>query len=347
MSKWYQLSGSENDTAICTKVALARNIAGHNFTIRLSTQEKDQIAEEVENALEQQLPGKFEATRMKDFPRDAAISLAERGTVSPEFISSTEGRTFITSRDESLTVMVCEEDHLKIQAMLPGLELDKSYALADQLDTVLDESLGFSFDKKLGYLTQCPTNIGTAMRASVMLQLPVLHIRGTISNLARTVSKLGLRLTGSFGVGSRPVGSLYTLSNQMTLGISEEAALANLKSFSLSIIQQERDAREELMSNLRFQDMLWRSYGTLKNARVMSYSEFMEALSVVRIGIANGEIDLPMTRANELIFSQQPATLNSESDDELDRQKRDELRAREIRGIFEDKAPEPPRQIDE
>ena len=347
MSKWYQLSGSENDTAICTKVALARNIAGHNFTIRLSTQEKDQIAEEVENALEQQLPGKFEATRMKDFPRDAAISLAERGTVSPEFISSTEGRTFITSRDESLTVMVCEEDHLKIQAMLPGLELDKSYALADQLDTVLDESLGFSFDKKLGYLTQCPTNIGTAMRASVMLQLPALHIRGTISNLARTVSKLGLRLTGSFGVGSRPGGSLYTLSNQMTLGISEEAALANLKSFSLSIIQQERDAREELMSNLRFQDMLWRSYGTLKNARVMSYSEFMEALSVVRIGIANGEIDLPMTRANELIFSQQPATLNSESDDELDRQKRDELRAREIRGIFEDKAPEPPRQIDE
>ncbi len=347
MSKWYQLSGSENDTAICTKVALARNIAGHNFTIRLSTQEKDQIAEEVENALEQQLPGKFEATRMKDFPRDAAISLAERGTVSPEFISSTEGRTFITSRDESLTVMVCEEDHLKIQAMLPGLELDKSYALADQLDTVLDESLGFSFDKKLGYLTQCPTNIGTAMRASVMLQLPALHIRGTISNLARTVSKLGLRLTGSFGVGSRPVGSLYTLSNQMTLGISEEAALANLKSFSLSIIQQERDAREELMSNLRFQDMLWRSYGTLKNARVMSYSEFMEALSVVRIGIANGEIDLPMTRANELIFSQQPATLNSESDDELDRQKRDELRAREIRGIFEDKAPEPPRQINE
>ena len=347
MSKWYQLSGSENDTAICTKVALARNIAGPNFTIRLSTQEKDQIAEEVENALEQQLPGKFEATRMKDFPRDAAISLAERGTVSPEFISSTEGRTFITSRDESLTVMVCEEDHLKIQAMLPGLELDRSYALADQLDTVLDESLGFSFDKKLGYLTQCPTNIGTAMRASVMLQLPALHIRGTISNLARTVSKLGLRLTGSFGVGSRPVGSLYTLSNQMTLGISEEAALANLKSFSLSIIQQERDAREELMSNLRFQDMLWRSYGTLKNARVMSYSEFMEALSVVRIGIANGEIDLPMTRANELIFSQQPATLNSESDDELDRQKRDELRAREIRGIFEDKAPEPPRQIDE
>ena len=347
MSKWYQLSGSENDTAICTKVALARNIAGHNFTIRLSTQEKDQIAEEVENAQEQQLPGKFEATRMKDFPRDAAISLAERGTVSPEFSSSTEGRTFITSRDESLTVMVCEEDHLKIQAMLPGLELDKSYALADQLDTVLDESLGFSFDKKLGYLTQCPTNIGTAMRASVMLQLPALHIRGTISNLARTVSKLGLRLTGSFGVGSRPVGSLYTLSNQMTLGISEEAALANLKSFSLSIIQQERDAREELMSNLRFQDMLWRSYGTLKTARVMSYSEFMEALSVVRIGIANGEIDLPMTRANELIFSQQPATLNSESDDELDRQKRDELRAREIRGIFEDKAPEPPRQIDE
>lgn len=334
MTKWYQLSGSENDVAVCTKIALARNLSGHNFTIRLDTEEKEQIAHEVQDVLDEKLPGKFYTTKMSDFSQYAAISLAERELVSPEFVSSSEGRTFISTPDESLSMMICEEDHVKIQALLPGLELDKSYALADQLDTILDESLGFSFDKKLGYLTQCPTNIGTAMRASVMLQLPALHIRGSISQMARTVSKLGLRLTGAFGEGASPVGSLYTLSNQVTLGISEEAALANLKSFSLSIIQQERDAREELMSNLRFQDMLWRSYGTLRNARVMSYDEFMEALSVVRIGIAAGQIPVPMTDANRLIFTMQPATLNTEVGQPMDRQTRDATRAEKIREIF-------------
>ncbi len=336
MTKWYQLSGSENDVAICTKIALARNLAGHNFTIRLNTEEKEQIAEEVRTALEEKLPGKFYATRMSDLSQTAAISLAERELVSPEFVSSAEGRTFFSTPDESLSMMICEEDHLKIQALLPGLELDRSYELADHLDSMLDDSLGYSFDKKLGYLTQSPTNIGTAMRATVMLQLPALHIHGNISYIARTVSKLGLRLTGAFGEGANPVGSLYTLSNQVTLGISEEAALANLKSLSLSIIQQEREAREELMENLRFQDMLWRSVGTLKSARVMSYDEFLEALSVARLGISSGELNLSMEDANQLIFTMQPATLASSQSTPLDRQERDVKRAEEIREIFKD-----------
>ncbi len=334
IKKWYQLTGSENDTAVCTRVALSRNLSSHRFTILLDSAEKSQIAQEVMQVLNEQLPGKFFATSMGDFSRDDAISLAERGVVSPEFVTNTEGRTFIGTADESLSIMVCEEDHLKIQGMLPGLETEKAYQLADQLDTILDGALGFSFDKKLGYLTQRPTNIGTAMRASVMLQLPALHIKGNMRNFAATVSKLGLRLTGSFGEGANSIGSLYTLSNQMTLGISEEAALANLQSFSLSIIQQERDAREELMQNLRFQDMLWRSVGTLKSARVMSYDEFMEALSIARIGVAAGEIDLPMTELNQLIFRMQPANLNAANGKHLDRQARDAQRAEKIREIF-------------
>lgn len=334
MTKWYQLSGRENDVAVSTKIALARNLHNHVFTARMDAEEKEQIAQAVETALEENLPQKFYATRMSSLSRDAAISLAERGLVSPEFVSSAEGRTFLSTPDESLSMMICEEDHLKIQALLPGLELDRSYELADRLDTILDGALGFSFDKKLGYLTQCPTNIGTAMRASVMLQLPGLRLRGSISHLANTVSKLGLRLTGAFGEGANPVGSLYSLSNQVTLGISEEAALSNLQSFSLSIIQQEREARAELMESLRFQDMLWRSYGTLKNARVMSFDEFMEALSIVKIGIAAGEIDLSLTEANQIIFTMQPATLNTEFGTTLDRQIRDAKRAEKVRELF-------------
>lgn len=334
MTKWYQLSGTENDVAVSSKVALARNLRDHVFTVRLSTEEKVQIAEDVATAIRDNLPNKFITTPMGDLSRYAAISLAERNLVSPEFVSSAEGRTFLMTPDESLSLMICEEDHVKIQSILPGLELTKAYELSDRMDTILDDALGFSFDEKLGYLTQCPTNVGTAMRASVILQLPALRILGRMKHLSNTVSRLGLILTGAYGEGDNPSGSLYLLTNQVTLGISEEAALQNLNSIALSVIEQEREARRELLDNLKFQDMLWRSFGTLKNARVISFSEFMEALSVVKIGIAGGEIQLPMTDVNELIFSMQPATLNATKDTALTREERDALRAEAVRAVF-------------
>ncbi len=327
MTKWYMLSGNENDVAVSSKVSLARNLRDHVFTNRLSTEEKDKIADEVSAVIFEELPEKFVLTHMNTLSRYAAISLAERDLVSPEFVSVQEGRSFLTTPDESLSLMICEEDHVKIQALLPGLELTRSYELADRLDTILDEALGFSFDTKLGYLTQCPTNIGTAMRGSVVLQLPAMRILGRIRHLSNTVSRLGLVLSGAYG-------SLYLLTNQVTLGISEEAALGNLDALAKSIIEQEREARKELMENLSFQDMLWRSYGTLKSARVMSFQEFMEALSVVKVGIAAGEFDLPMNTVNELIFSLQPATLNTEAGEDLSRQERDALRAEKVRAIF-------------
>lgn len=334
MTKWYMLSGNENDVAVSSKVSLARNLRDHVFTNRLSTEEKDQIADEVSEVIFRELPEKFVMTRMNTLSRYAAISLAERDLVSPEFVSVQEGRSFLTTPDESLSVMICEEDHVKIQALLPGLELTRSYELADRLDTMLDEVLGFSFDNKLGYLTQCPTNIGTAMRGSVVLQLPAMRILGRIRHLSNTVSRLGLVLTGAYGEGDSPIGSLYLLTNQVTLGISEEAALSNLDALAKSIIEQEREARKELMENLQFQDMLWRSYGTLRSARVMSFQEFMEALSVVKVGIAAGEFDLPMNTVNELIFAMQPATLNTEAGEDLTRQERDALRAEKVRTVF-------------
>ncbi|MBO7689757.1 MAG: ATP--guanido phosphotransferase [Clostridia bacterium] len=334
MTKWYMLAGKENDVAVSSKVSLARNLRDHVFTSRLTTEEKEQIAGEVEAAVGESLQGKFVTTRMDSLSRYAAISLAERDLVSPEFVSAQEGRTFLMTPDESLSLMVCEEDHVKIQALLPGLELDRAFELADQMDTILDDALGFSFDPKLGYLTQCPTNIGTAMRASVVLQLPAMRILGRVRHLSNTVSRLGLVLTGAYGEGDTPVGSLYLLTNSVTLGISEEAALGNLSSLALSIIEQEREARKELMENLSFQDLLWRSYGTLKSARVMSFREFMEALSVVKVGIASGEFDIPMNTVNELIFSMQPATLNTTAGKALDRQERDVLRAETVRELF-------------
>ncbi len=335
MSRWYQLAGAENDVIISTKVTIARNVKGYSFTVRLSPEEKLEIADKVTSVLDQSLPEKFVSTRMSDMRRDAVISLAERNLVSPEFVSNAEGRTLISTPDESLSIMICEEDHLKIQALLPGLELEKSYELSNTLDDILDDALGFSFDESLGYLTQCPTNIGTAMRASVTLQLPALRAKGQIGRLAATVSKLGLVLTGAYGEGDDPTGDLYQLCNQVTLGISEQAAIENLKSISLSIIEQERILRAELMNSLKFQDTFWRSYGILKNARVISFEEFMAAASVIKVGTASGELEIPNERINELVFTMQPATLNALYGEALDRQVRDAKRAEHIRAVFE------------
>ena len=334
MSKWYQLTGAENDVVISTKVAIARNVKGYNFTIKLSKDEKNEIAEKVTAVLDEQLPMKFISTRMSDIDRDVAISLAERNLVSPEFVSSVEGRSFLTTADESLSIMLCEEDHLKIQGLLPGLELSKAYELANTLDNMLDEYLLFSFDKKLGYLTQCPTNIGTAMRASVTMQLPALRMKGQISRLSAMVSKLGLVLTGAYGEGDKPIGNLYQLCNQVTLGISEKAAIENLKSISLSIIEQERALRHELMKSLDFEDTFWRAYGVVKNARVMTFEEFMEAMSIIKVGITAGEVNLSCEKINELIFTMQPATLNVLYSERLDRRVRDSKRAEHVRNTF-------------
>ena len=335
MNKWFKLQGAENDVVISTKITIARNVKGYNFTIKLSDDKKYEIADKIDAILDKKLPGKFVSTPMDEVGRDLQISLAERGLVSPEFISFSEGRTLVTTEDESLSIMVCEEDHLKIQSLLPGLELQKAYELSNTLDTLLDEELGFSFDKKLGYLTQCPTNIGTAMRASVTLQLPALSMRGQISRLQNTVAKLGIVLTGAYGEAEDPIGCLYQLSNQVTLGISEQAAIENLRSISLSLIEQERAARLELMNSLKFQDILWRSYGTLKNARVLTFGEFMEALAIVKVGVSAGEIKLSNECLNELIFTMQPATLNVEFGQSLDRSVRDARRAEAIRKVFD------------
>ena len=172
--------------------------------------------------------------------------------------------------------------------MQAGLELDRAYRTADELDTALDSRLHFAFDDRLGYLTQCPTNLGTGMRASLMLHLPALQDGGAIQQLANTVSKLGLTIRGLYGEGSKPEGAIYQLSNQVTLGISESAAIENLKGIAAQIIREERAGREELCRNPHFEDRVWRSLGILRTARLLRGDEFMSLISNLRVGVSLG-----------------------------------------------------------
>ena len=204
--------------------------------------------------------------------------------------------------------------------------------LADELDTRLDEELHFAFDDRLGYLTQCPTNLGTGMRASLMLHLPALQERGALQQLANTVAKLGLTIRGLYGEGSRSEGAIYQLSNQVSLGISEQAAIENLKGIAAQIIREERAAREQLKKDSRFEDRVWRSLGILCTARLLTGDEFMALISNLRVGVSLGCLEgVNLDVIGGLINDVQPATLMADAGEELEPAQRDALRARIVR----------------
>lgn len=335
MNKWYVENGTEGDIVISTRVRLARNLEDYPFPCRLTVKGKEKVCEEIKNAILADDSWGFGYTQMKDFTRAQAVSLAERHLISPEFASDRAGRALLLTDDEAVSIMLCEEDHIRLQVMMSGLALKEAYSVADKIDNIISSKLNYAYDDRIGYLTQCPTNLGTAMRASVMLHLPALTRCGQIGKLASTVSKLGLVIRGAYGEGSSPRGDIYQLSNQITLGISEESALNNLQSITLQLVAQERAAAEKLIENPIEEDRIFRAWGILKNARVLSGDEFMELSSLVRMGISNKAIDYDIAKLNKLTIRVQPATINAAEGKELSSQQRDILRAIWVREALE------------
>lgn len=328
--KWYEVNGNDADVVLSSCVSLTRNLKDYPFPSRLSTPEKIQINELVRDVLIQG-DDSLHYKVMDDLTSYQAVSLAEKNLISPEFASDSTGRAVIVSDDEDLCVMLCEEDHVKIQSVSGGLDPDGAYTAALKLDDRLDHALPVAFDEKIGYLTQSPTNLGTGMRASVTMHLPALRAKGVISRLASTVSRLGLTLRAVYSSGEAS-GDVYRLSNQITLGISESAAIKNLSSIAEQIVSQERQAREEIIQNEAVKDKIFRSYGILKSARVLSSAEFNSLISLVRLGVSQNLLDeTNLETVNRLMIEMQPATLNAICGTQYGSSQRDVLRAERVR----------------
>lgn len=322
---------------ISTRVRLARNLKGYPFPCKLSARGREEVIEKVRDAVKNSnsvLANDFSFIKMSEVDPRRSVSLVEKRLVSPEFISDNSGRALLLSSDESLSIMINEEDHIRLQVISKGLSLEQAYDTADKLDTLLDENLDFAFDEKLGYLTQCPTNLGTGMRASVMLHLPALEKSRAISRIAGNLSKLGLTIRGAHGEGTEPKGALYQLSNQVTLGISEQAAIENLKSITAQLVAQEEQARERLCQSEDVQDTVARSLGILKYAKLMSHDEALKLLSNVRLGAVAGLLDIDTEIIDKLMTDVEPATLSVNAGKSLTPRERDIERARLIREIL-------------
>lgn len=324
-----------NDVVISTRIRLARNLKDFPFPCKLNSQGREKVIEKVRDAVKKSnspVASDFSFIKMSELTSSQSVSLVEKRLVSPEFISETDGRALLISKDECFSIMINEEDHIRLQVITKGLSLEQAYDTADKLDTLLDENLDFAFDEKLGYLTQCPTNLGTGMRASVMLHLPALEKSRAISRIAGNLSKLGLTIRGAHGEGTEPKGALYQLSNQVTLGISEKAAIENLKNITEQLIAQENQARERLCSSIDIQDAISRSLGILRSALVISHDEALKLLSNVRLGIVSKQItDVSSETIDKLMLAVEPATLTVSLNKNLSAHDRDIERAKLIR----------------
>ncbi len=291
MKNWYSDPSFKKEIAVSTRIRLARNLAKLPFTNIMTYDMRNQLKERVKIAVKE-IGVSFPYLKyidMEDVPELEIGAMVERHIISPEFAKFTTGRAIILSEDETISVMVGEEDHIRIQVILPGFQPKKAYEIAAELEKALNEKLGFAFDSNLGYLTECPTNLGTGLRASVMLHLPLLADNSELKNLSEAVSKIGFTIRGIYGEGSKSMGALYQISNQITLGLMEENAIESLSNLANQIIEKERLA-EEKSEQYSLEDKIYRAFGILKYSRILQSREMINLLSLIKLGLRLGII---------------------------------------------------------
>ncbi len=344
MSKWMDGSGPEADIVVSSRIRLARNLTAVPFPNRQSKEQADRVIEQVAAAVERfnrDGPMHLTVYRLRDLTPLERRVLVEKHLISPQHLQSADTGAVVVSQDETLSIMINEEDHLRLQVILSGLQLEPAWEAASRLDDALAETLDFAFREDVGYLTACPTNVGTGMRASVMTHLPALAMTNQLPRVVGAIMKLGLVVRGLYGEGTDAIGNMFQISNQITLGQSEEEIIDNLRNLTVKILQEERTAREDLLHDARYQleDRVSRAYGLLTHARIMSSQEAMQLLSDVRLGVDLELIrPVPIGILNELLVETRPAYLQSMAGEELGPDERDRRRASLIRQRLQNRA---------
>lgn len=314
MKNWLEAKTSNDDIVLSSRIRLARNIKNTPFPNKLNEYDGRDVVNKIEEAIYSSpyTEEKFKTIYLWQNDDTANYSYLERHLISNKLISNKNQSAFILDQDEIGSIMINEEDHLRLQSITGGLNLKEALEYINKLDDLLEEKLEYAFDEKLGYLTACPTNIGTGLRASAMVHLPALTINKEIVGLLNALTQVGMTIRGLYGEGSQAEGNLYQISNQITLGLTEEEILSNLTGVINQIISRENLARERMLSKNKYEieDKIYRSIGILKSAIVLGDKEALNLLSNVRLGVELGIIkDVDKNSLNKLLIDIQPATL--------------------------------------
>jgi len=333
--EWLQGRGADADIVISSRVRLARNVANYPFQSRLSPEQRVELVELLRDSLTSLLdPGQYQYLDLEELSDLDRALLVERHLISRAHAEAEGPRGVVFSHDEVVSVMTLEEDHLRMQVIRSGEDLVGAWKVLDELDTRISEEVEYAYSARLGYLTACPTNVGTGMRASVMLHLPAVVMTGELEKVFRAVLKINLAVRGLYGEGTQATGDFYQISNQVTLGVSEAEILERLTSVVPQIVLYERRARQALLRESRasLEDRIWRAYGLLTHARQMSSEEALHLLSALRMGIHMEIVpDIPIETINRIFLLVQPAHLQKLQGAELGDEERGFVRANFIR----------------
>lgn len=337
LSDWMKDDGPDSDIVISSRIRIARNLRSYPFPMLAVNEQSEEVLEKIHHVLgneELDTISRFQYVPLSELDDLEKRVLVEKHLISPNLANESRNGAVILSENEAISIMVNEEDHLRIQVLCSGFQIREAWDLASQLDDVFENQLDYAFDEQRGYLTSCPTNVGTGIRASVMIHLPALVFTNQINRILQAITQVGLAVRGIYGEGSEAVGNLFQISNQITLGQTEEEIIDNLYSVVRQIIEHERAARGTLLtdSRNRLTDRVRRSYGILSQAIIMDSKEASQRLSDVRLGIDLNLLPAPTPRIlNELMVMTQPGFLQQLAGGKLSPEDRDLRRADLIR----------------
>lgn len=335
MVKWLDGTGLDEDVVVSTRLRLARNLANYRFPNFMNNDEAEAVTNEILNCMKEnvyEVPYKF--YRIRDLSDTERSAFVEDHLISPNLANNLNTGSFLLRNDEKATVMINEEDHIRIQVLLPGLNFEKGWEMASSIDDSLEGKVEYAYHEKFGYLTACPTNVGTGLRASVMVHLPCITMTGHINSIIEELTKIGLTVRGIYGEGTKALGNIFQISNQTTLGESEEEIIKKLNRVVREIISRERSTRVYMLDkrNHQMEDMIYRSYGILKYGRIISSQEAMNHLSNVKLGCDLGVIDYIKSKdIVKLMIEIQPANIQRAANRDLTYEERDIYRAELIR----------------
>ncbi len=341
-SSWSSGEGPYHHIAISSRIRLARNLAGLPMPPFQNEDMGGAVLEKIRTAAEQiavEEEAKLSFFRLSDLSPLDRLILIEKHLISKEHADGKAGRGLLINTAGSVSIMINEEDHLRIQALVPGLQLERAWELADRIDDLLEAQLEYAFHEDKGYLTACPTNVGTGLRASVMLHLPGLALTNQAPKIFSALGQLGLAVRGLYGEGTEATGHIYQISNQITLGQKEIEIIQNISTVTRQIIEKEEETRKIIIKEmpLQIKDRVGRAYGILKNAAVLSSQEALNLLSDLRLGIDQDiiQIGLGCIELNELMVASQPGFLQKFAGAPMEALERDAARARYFQEMLE------------
>lgn len=338
MNRWYEQAGPESDVVISSRVRLARNIVGYAFPSTADIQTLEAVLNFCKEKMEKVAAGyQLRWMDLRQLTPLARCCYIEQHLLSPELAMGNRPSGLILNEAETMSIMVNEEDHLRMQVILPGFQLEQAYAMCDAFETSFGSHVPYAFDKRLGYLTECPTNLGTGLRVSAMMHLPALVQTGMMRKILDACGKMGVAVRGVYGENSEAEGDLFQISNQVTLGYTEAEILENMAHIVGQIEEKERQMRQKLLQQDRnlLEDKIFRAYGILANARSISGAEAMKLLSWLYLGVSMQLIPyVNPVNVKRLLVELQPGMVQQRVGKELSAKARDEQRAVICRGML-------------